>query len=51
MRRDLEDWKDALPAGGDPWVEINDVEVVLRSSSFDGLTEEDTSGREEKRQS
>ncbi len=40
MRRDLEDWKDALPSGGDPWVEIMGVEVVLRSASFDGLVEE-----------
>jgi hypothetical protein len=38
-RRDLEDWKDALPPGGDPWVEIVGVEVVLRSVKIDGLFE------------
>lgn len=36
-RRDLEDWKEAFPLGGDPWVEIIGVEVVLRSASLDGL--------------
>jgi hypothetical protein len=38
QRRDLEDWKDALPPGGDPWVEITGVEVVLRSTKLDGLS-------------
>jgi hypothetical protein len=36
-RQDLQDCKNALPAGGDPWIEVIEVDVVLRSASFDGM--------------
>lgn len=35
---DLQDCKNALPPGGDPWVEVIEVDVVLRSAALDGMS-------------
>src|SRR5215467_1612156 len=37
-RYELQDCKNALPAGGDPWIEVIEVDVVLRSAGFYGMT-------------
>jgi hypothetical protein len=38
QQHDLRDCKNALPQGGDPWIEVIEVDVVLRSAAFDGLS-------------
>ena len=37
QRRDFEDCIFVLPARADPWVEMVGLDLVLRTSAFDGL--------------